>query len=181
MNRKIFVTMLAAASGCAAATAHAANFGGVDATPTAYEVTLTKVEFIDSVGTAVTFAEGSYTFDIASASAVGSFASGSTLPPGSYVSIRYTLSRTFGLSGASADAGAGQPCRTDSGNGSAGTLLGGALQMTRPAAFTIPEGATVMPGIRIDFDVLNGMEVLTTGAGTCAVMPQPPVVTFTLG
>lgn len=220
--------LLAATLACLSMSVEAANFTGVDATPTVYEVTMTKVEFKNSAGSYVVLAEGNATFDIAAATAgaaVGSFASGQALPAGTYTHIRFTLSRTFGLTGSIADAGSGQPCRTGTANGIAGTLNGGAItgvgdgttdgaagtkqsvpiptgaavttalttmgitevggvggsaiQMEVAAPFTLPANATVMPSLRIDFDVANAMEFLTTGAGTCAAMPQPPVITFT--
>lgn len=219
--------LLAATLACLSMSAEAVNFGGVAATPTVYEVTMTKVEFKNSAGSYVILAEGNATFDIAAATAgaaVGAFASGQTLPPGSYTHIRFTLSRTFGLTGSIADANGGQPCRTNSANSSAGILPGSitgvgdgttdgaagtkqsvpiptgaavttalttmgitevggvggsAIQMEVAAPFTLPANATVMPSLRIDFDVANAMEFLTTGAGTCAAMPQPPVITFT--
>ncbi len=104
-----------------ASSAHAQSGGdGVAATPTVYEVTLQKIEFKNQAGTFVSFAEGSYTFDIASASAgaaVGSIGAGNFLPLGTYTAARITISRSFVLSGQIADAGSGQPCRTRTGNG----------------------------------------------------------------
>jgi hypothetical protein len=126
---KIFTALSASAFvSLAVNTANAANFGGVDVTPTVYEVTLKKIEFVRTDGSgAYTYAEGNFTFDIASGSAgsaVGSFAVGNKLEPGDYNGIRITVGRTFGLEAFTLDAGSGQPCRTDSAKGATGTLTG---------------------------------------------------------
>lgn len=108
----------------------AANFGGVDVTPSVYEVSLKKIEFLNSGGGWVTFAEGGFDFDIASESAgqaVGTFAQGSVLPPGTYSAMRVTVDREFTLRAATADAGFGQPCHTETGNPANGTLNGGTI------------------------------------------------------
>lgn len=201
----------------------AASFGGVDATPTVFEVTLTKIEFQNTGGTWATFAEGSYTFDIASGSAnsaIGTIGVGETLPAGSYSNIRFTVARDFGLT-ASHTFASTQRCITETGNPSNGTVpgttitnaglgtihptnapgkqsvplptgalvttaltgagiveVGGALQQTIAASFTIPANAAIMPSFTIAFDVANAVEFLETGPGTCQVMPQPPAITF---
>lgn len=131
----------------------AATFGGVDITPSAYEITLKTVEFRQAGGGWVTFIDGTYTFDIASTTAgaaVGAFATGSSLPNGTYDSMRITLSRTFNMTFATANAGAGQACRTNTGNGTgpyggltnAGSGTVGAVGATLQAV-PIPTGGTV--------------------------------------
>ena len=197
--------------------------GGVLATPTTYEVTISKIEFQDSSGSFVTFAEGSFLLDMASVTAnqaVGTIP-GTPPPPGTYTSMRITFSDTFGLTGSVPDAGAGQPAKTDTGNasnvvsggisnigtanttGGAGTKQsvpvptgaaittalnnaeisrsGGNMQISSPVSFTITSDSSVMPNLKMDFDVINAMEFLTTGGGTAIVIPLPPDINFTIG
>ena len=90
--------------------AYAGAFGGTDVTPTAYSVTLTKVEFIKSGGGTFTFFEGSDTFDIAAVAAGAALptalASGNIVEPGDYTGMRFTVTRTFGLTTTGVDNGA---------------------------------------------------------------------------
>ncbi len=140
--------------------AGAANFGGTDTTPTAYEVTVTKIEFRNSAGTYVTFMEGSFLFDIASVSAngvCGAIGAGRTLPAGTYNEIRVTFSKIFGITGAVANAGSGQPARTATGNTSVATLNGGLITSVSSAttdgatatkqSVRIPSGTAVTTGL----------------------------------
>lgn len=121
MHKKLLSRAILVAGLLTVPMAHAGLFGGTSTTPTVYEVTLKKIEFRQLGGTWVTFAEGIYTFDIASAGAgdaVGAFATGSSLPNGTYDTMRVTLSRTFNMTFAANDATAGGlPCHTQTGNG----------------------------------------------------------------
>ena len=136
------------------ASAFTSVMGGTLATPTVYEITITKVEFKNSNNVYVTFFSGSVPFDIASANpggAVGAIGQSSTLPSGTYTEMRITFSRTFGIVGSVADAGNGQPARTDTGNPANQTQ--GAVTnigVAKPGAGTatkqsipIPSGASV--------------------------------------
>lgn len=162
----------------------AASFGGQDATPTVYQVTLTKLEFQNSSGSWVTFAEGSHTFDIASVSAnsaVGTIGQGSTLPPDSYTNIRFTVSRTFGLSG-SYTFGSTQRCITATSNASTGTLSGGTITnvglgtvgASDPSTQSVPlpTGAAVT-------SALTGLGIAEVGGAGGALQITTPAV-FTI-
>jgi len=224
------VLLCAIASQSHSADGDAADYltGGVKAAPSAYKVTLKKIEFRRSDNSYYTFFDGSSQFDIASASAgeaVGTFAQGASLPAGTYNQMRLTVSRIFQLTGSYADAGSGQPCRTSAGNSCSGSMggvsslcdgttdggtateqtvyvpTGGAAStaivaagmeeigdtstgdlrfpVTMPAT-TVSADNTVPPSIRIDFDVADAMELLTTGVGTCELTPTPPTITVTI-
>jgi len=45
---------------------------------------------------------------------------------------------------------------------------------------TVSADNTVPPSIRIDFDVADAMELLTTGVGACELTPTPPTITVTI-
>ncbi|MBU0651142.1 hypothetical protein KKC59_04450 [bacterium] len=93
--------------------------GGVLGTPSVYEITLTKIEFQNIDGDYVVFFSGSTPFDIASTNPgqqLGSIGQGTMLPAGIYTGMRMSFSKTFGITAAVADAGSGQPARTQTGN-----------------------------------------------------------------
>jgi len=209
------------------ASAFTSVMTGTLATPTVYEVTITKIEFKNTSETYVTFFSGSVPLDIASANpggAVGAIGQSSTLPSGTYTEMRITFSRTFGIVGSVADAGSGQPARTATGNpanqtqgtvsnigvattdgatatkqsipiptgASVTTILtnnnmeevaGNQIRFTVPSSFsfTISEENAVMPNLRMNFDVTNSIEFLTTGVGSAVVIPLPPDVSVTIG
>ncbi|SMN16412.1 hypothetical protein CRYPA_213 [uncultured Candidatus Thioglobus sp.] len=122
----------------------AANFGGVDITPTVFEVTLKKIEFKNTADTWVTFAQGDFTFDIASVNAgagAGSFAQGASLPNGTYNGVRVTTNRSFGMTFSTNDAGFVQPCRTQTGNGSNDWATGGATGIVTNTGVGTTDGA----------------------------------------
>lgn len=176
--------------------AQAANFGGVDVTPTNYVVTLKKVEFIRSDNSAFVFAEGNFSFDIASATAgesIGAFAAGNILPPGTYTGMRITVGRSFGLTASTVNAGAGQPCRTATGNASTATLVGGTITgvgvgTTDGAAATqqnvpIPTGAavtTALTGLNMSEVAGAGSDVTLT-ANANIVIPEDDAVIPSIG
>jgi hypothetical protein len=182
---KIFTALSASAFvSLAVSTANAASFGGDDVTPTVYEVTLKKIEFVRTDGSgAYTYAEGNFTFDIASGSAgsaVGSFAVGNKLEPGDYNGIQITVGRTFGLKAFTSDAGSFQPCRTDSANGATGTLLAGAITgvgvgTTDGATATtqsvpIPTGTAVTTALdALDISELAGGDIMFTAAASMII------------
>jgi len=201
------------------------HFGGVHTTPTNYVVNISRIEFRNSQGTFITFAQGAFPFDLAQVNPnqiSGAINAGGSLPPETYDRIRFTFSRSFGVTGSLADAGGDQPARTNTGNASTGTLDGGNLtavgvastdggaatqqsvpiptgddvtdaltaagmvesganlQVTHVVNFTITQANSVLPTIRMDYDVTNTLEFLTTGPGTAAVAPIPPSVTLTI-
>lgn len=154
MHKKLLSRAFLVAGLLAVPMAHAARpaiFTGTVVTPSVYEVTLKTVEFRQVGGSWVTFIDGAYTFDIASATAgaaVGAFASGSSLPNGTYDTMRVTISRTFNMTFAGTDGG--QPCRTNTGNGTGafGALSNAGTGTTDGAAGSlqavpIPSGASV--------------------------------------
>jgi hypothetical protein len=152
--RTIFLLMLFLAEGLFAQIIP----GGVSATPTNYEVTILKIEFRNANGSYVIFDQGSFTFDIASvnsAQTIGNIGKGKALPNGTYNTIRLTLSRTFGLTGSVADAGGGQPARTNAGNGSipAPPPYGGIGEIS----LATTDGA---PGIKQSVTIPNGPDVV---------------------
>lgn len=57
--------------------------------------------------------------------------------------------------------------------------LGGQYRMEVPLLLSVPADDTVPPALQIDFDAANALEFLTTGVGTCVVMPLPPVISVT--
>ncbi len=75
---------------------------GTETTPTTYDITVTKIEFQNDQGSWVTFAQGNFTFDIASVGqyqTIGPIAEGTILPSDTYVAIRVTFLNSFGLTG----------------------------------------------------------------------------------
>jgi hypothetical protein len=112
--------------------------GSTQATPTNFEVTVLKIEFLNGNNQFVPFAEGHFVFDIASVNAaqtVGTIGEGKTLPMGSYSAARITFANSFGMTGFVTDAGGGQPARTNTGNPT-GTESG-----YYPVSYATPDGA----------------------------------------
>jgi len=169
-----------------------ALIGGVMATPTTYVVTVTKIEFQKTDGSFVTFASGSSAFDIASVAAgqaAGTLAQGQSLEAGSYTGIRITFSRTFGMTGAVADAGGGQPARTQTGNAATQTappdFTSIGISTTDGAAGTlqqipVPFGTAVTAALTAEgIEEVGLTELRTTYAHVFTVTPDqtvpPPV------
>ncbi|MBT3878016.1 MAG: hypothetical protein HOF76_03030 [Candidatus Scalindua sp.] len=138
--------------------------GGVLTTPTTYEVTITKVEFQKSSGSYVTFVEGTYVFDLGTGgTAAGEQAGicpGTPPPPGTYTSMRITISDTFSVTGSVTDAntvaGSNQPGRTNTGNASTATV--GGTTLTNVGVATTDGAAATKQSIPIP----TGTAVTTT-------------------
>jgi hypothetical protein len=169
-----------------------ALIGGVLANPSTYVVTVTKIEFQKTDGTFVTFASGASQFDIASVGAgqaVGTLALGQSLPAGSYTGIRITFSRTFGMTGAVADANGGQPARTNTGNAATQTappdFTSIGVATTDGAAGTlqqipVPFGTAVTTALTAEgIEEVGTTELRMTVASAFTVLPEqtvPPAV-----
>lgn len=155
----ILIGSLCLARGAYAVEVHSqsSSFSG-NATPTKYIITVSKIEFhksgnADDVFT--TFVNRTADWDIASVSAggsIGTMAATTTLSPGTYDKVRFTVSKTMTIQGSITNLGDGSPCRTDSdantvldplGDGSVskvylGVRDGGASE---PETMTIPSGS----------------------------------------
>lgn len=94
-----------------------ALIGGTTATPSTYVITITLIEFRNSEGTWVTFASGSFAFNIANASVnqtLGQISKGATLPSGIYDRIRVSIDDSITIAGSAINAA--QRLRTQTGN-----------------------------------------------------------------
>ena len=145
-KKPIVIGVLIFISICQSSIVHAGVMVGTDTTPTAYEITVTKIEFQNDAGGWVTFAQGSFTFDIASvgpSTNIGPVAEGNKLPPDTYVAVRVTFLNSFGLTGVAIDT---LRLRTNTGNPSTGVFIPAGLTnvgiATQDAA---PASKQVMP------------------------------------
>jgi hypothetical protein len=127
-------------------------------TPTVYKVTVKKVEFSTDAGTTfVTLREADQQIDIASVNAgalAGSYASGASLPAGTYNRIRVTISCTIRLRG-QVTFGVNTYYTTAAG----GTAINDATQLAE-GAFTIPTppcaGGNLTDTSTVTFPVIEG-------------------------
>jgi hypothetical protein len=137
--------------------------GSVAATPSTYDVVVTRIDFVRTDGTVVNFFTGNRALNIAQVvpgSVCGFIGAGTVLPSGNYNQMRITISGNFVMSASVADAGGGQPCRTTSAGGSTvvggitvstGSTDGGAAQLETIAiptgvGVTMPTGLTALGG-----------------------------------
>ncbi|MDR3491147.1 MAG: DUF4382 domain-containing protein [Gammaproteobacteria bacterium] len=118
VNKILRMSALLASGLCIASTSYAATFAG-NATPTQYLVNVSNVAFHkvgDPAGTFIPYASDAGQFDIASVPPNGNaglLSSTGTLPSGTYDQIRFNVSKTMQLNGASnGNLGNGSPCRT---------------------------------------------------------------------
>ncbi|HIC92098.1 MAG TPA: hypothetical protein EYP21_08605 [Syntrophaceae bacterium] len=73
-----------------------------------YTITIKKIEISQDGSTFITVGEGDLTFNIAGGSAgatIGNYVTNSSIPPGTYTTIRITLSRTITIKGRSGNQG----------------------------------------------------------------------------
>ncbi len=141
--------------------------GGATVTPTEYQVTIQKVEFLRADGTYFVFFEGSSAFDIAGVAAgasAGAFGSGASMEPGvSYTEMRMTISSRFGITAESADAQTlfpgSQRCFTGGAGGSAAV---GTVNLTVAQSGAV--GTATTQSVSIPTDVAPSTTVATAVA-----------------
>jgi hypothetical protein len=181
--KKKLITLIAISTLAAPATIFAATTG--NATPTQYLVTVSNIQFHrvgDPSTTYITYASGTSTFDIAGTSPggfVGKVQKTGNLLPGTYDKIRFTVSKSMKIKGASNGVlvGNGKTCRTISadssvsnpfGDGSVNTAYLGATNsgsaelsnvavptgtsVTLPTGFT-DQGSTMLGTISVNFTI----------------------------
>lgn len=139
-----------------------------------YTVTIKKIEISQDGSNWVTIGEGNKSFNIASGDAgtqIGSYASNSSIPAGTYRYIRNTLSRTMIIKG-QADSG-GTTYYTSTQNGTAGTNPTFYKASTDPnqyeaVSFQVPADAEAGSGETL---VISGDDMISTKS-----FPTPMVI-----
>lgn len=119
--------------------------GGTVITPSVYRVTIKRMEFQRKDGSYYLFADGMFSFDLASVGqgqAAGSFAEGKSLRPGSYLGVRLTFSRDFGL--VAEGNHLGQRLRSEGGNPS-NLAHGGLTQVSAATVDALPAAYQIVP------------------------------------
>src|SRR3990167_2032186 len=136
------------------------NFAG-NATPTKYVLTISAIEFHkvgDGATVFVPFVDTSAEWDIASANPdanIGTMSSTKSLPAGTYDKIRFTVSKTMTIQGATSSLSGGAPSRTESDAQTVTNPFGaGVLDIgylgARDGAASEPETVTVPSGSDVE-------------------------------
>ena len=152
-----------------------AGFSGLCTTAAAtYTMTMKSMQLREQgTGTLVTIASGDQTFDAASVNAgatVGSYASGASVPAGTYDALVPTLSATWSYS-ASTTGGAAGSCATAAAGVNAGSTAATAQSVNLATLFTAnptfkPSNMTVSGGNVILTDSTQASLPVTVGGGT---------------